>query len=85
MFLVQKSHWWISVGARDVHPPNRNSFNFIQFLDKFAKIICWHPLEGWHSHVWEILDQPLKVIMFECFEMNQRCGGVVEGTNTSIF
>ena len=24
-----------------------NSFNFIQFLGNFGKIVCWRPLEGW--------------------------------------
>ena len=30
-------------GARDVHPRGPNSFNFIQFLRKFGKILCWRP------------------------------------------
>ena len=32
----------------------------MQFLGKFGKIICWHPPEGWRSHLGEILD-PLLV------------------------
>ena len=28
-------------------PPDPNSFNFMQFLGKFGKIICWHPPESW--------------------------------------
>ena len=31
----------------DVPPRGPNSFNFMQFLGKFGKIVCWHPLEGW--------------------------------------
>ena len=36
-----------------------NSFNFMQFLGKFGKIVCWRPLEGWRPHLEEILDPPL--------------------------
>ena len=31
-------------GARDARAPGPNSFNFMQFLGKFGKIICWRPL-----------------------------------------
>ena len=35
-------------GVRDTHTPGGpNSFNFMQFLGKFGKIVCWRPLEGW--------------------------------------
>ena len=35
-------------GARDAHPSGGpNSFNFMQVLEKFGKIICWPPLGGW--------------------------------------
>ena len=30
-------------GTRDAHPRSQNSFNFMQFLGKLGKIICWHP------------------------------------------
>ena len=30
-------------GARPSRPPGPNSFNFMQFLGKFGKIVCWHP------------------------------------------
>ena len=31
-------------GARDARPPGGpNSFNFMQFLGKFGKIVCWRP------------------------------------------
>ena len=35
-------------GARDVRPPpgGPNSFNFMQFLGKFGKIVCWRPPWG---------------------------------------
>ena len=29
-------------------PRGPNSFNFMQFLGKFGKIVCWHPPESWH-------------------------------------
>ena len=42
------------------HPsPSANSFNFMQYLGKFGKIVCWHPPEGWHLLVRGILDLPL--------------------------
>ena len=31
-------------GARDAGHPSPNSFNFMQFLGKFGKIVCWAPL-----------------------------------------
>ena len=34
-------------------PGGQNSFNFMQFLGKFGKFVCWRPLLG------EILDPPL--------------------------
>ena len=42
-------------GARGTRTPPRgpNSFNFMQFLGKFGKFVCWRPLLG------EILDPPL--------------------------
>ena len=42
-------------------PPPRgpNSLNFMQFLGKLGKIICWRPLEGWRPRLGEILDPPL--------------------------
>ena len=31
-------------GARGTHaPPGPNSFNFMQFLGNFGKIVCWRP------------------------------------------
>ena len=44
-----------------------NSFNFMQFLEKFGKIVCWRPLEGWRPHLGEILDPPLLRILTDCF------------------
>ena len=41
-----------SSGSRE-RPQVPNSFNFMQFLGKFGKIICWR------SHLGEILDPPL--------------------------
>ena len=35
-------------------------FNFTQFLGKFAKIVCWRPLEGWPTlGKWRFQDYPL--------------------------
>ena len=37
-----------------------NSFNFMQFLRKFGKIVCWcHPPESWRPLLGEILVPPL--------------------------
>ena len=41
-----------------MHAPSRG-FNFMQFQGNFGKIVCWRPLEGWRSHLGEILDPPL--------------------------
>ena len=39
-------------------PPGRNSFNFMQFLEAFGKIICCPP-PGLASRLGEILDPSL--------------------------
>ena len=26
-----------------MHPPGPNYLNFMQYLGKFGKIVCWHP------------------------------------------
>ena len=45
----------------DARPPwGPNSFNFMQFLGKFGKIVCWRPpLGSWRPLLGEILDPPL--------------------------
>ena len=43
-------------------PGGPNSFNFMQFLRNFGKIVCWPPpppLGSWRPHLGEILDPPL--------------------------
>ena len=46
-------------GAMDA-PRGPNSFNFMQFLEKFGKIVCWHPPPGeLVPLLGEILDPPL--------------------------
>ena len=52
-------------GVRDARPPPRrpNSFNFMQFLGEFGKIVCSRPpppLEGSRPPLGEILDPSLK-------------------------
>ena len=42
--------WWIYIVKFLMRPPDPNSFNFMQFLGKIGKIVCWCPLLG------EILD-----------------------------
>ena len=45
----------------DARPPGGpNSFNFMQFLGKFGKIVCWHPQGSWRPLLGEILDPPLQ-------------------------
>ena len=36
-----------------------NSFNFMQILGNFGKIICWPAPGSWRSLLGEILDPPL--------------------------
>ena len=50
-------------------PWGPNSFNFVQFLGKFGKIICWYPLEGWCPHLRDILDlSPAFVLGHLCWK-----------------
>ena len=51
-------HWlvrtpYLSIKASNAVPQGPNSFNSIQFLGKFGKIVCWHPPppESWHPHL----------------------------------
>ena len=50
-------------GVRGTRAPlgGPNSFNFMQFLGKFGKFVCWrHPPRGsWRPLLGEILDPPL--------------------------
>ena len=49
-------------GRRGRAPPpgGPNSFNFMQFLGNFGKIVCWRPpLGSWRPLLGEILDPPL--------------------------
>ena len=43
-----------------------NSFNFMQFLGKFGKIVCWLPPGSWRPLLREILDPPLMPYSFCC-------------------
>ena len=54
-----------SNAGREGCPRGPNSFNCMQFLGKFGKIICWRPLEGWRPRLGEILDLPPYMI-HEC-------------------
>ena len=45
-----------------------NSFNFMQFLDKFCKIVCWRPPGSWRPLLGEILDPPLTC----CLKMSRQ-------------
>ena len=49
----------IVVDLRGSPPSDPNSFNFMQFWEKFGKILCWRPLAGWRPHLREILEPPL--------------------------
>ena len=52
-------------GARDVLPAGgSNSFNFMLFLGKFGKIVCWCSPKGWRPHLGEILNPPLLTYEF---------------------
>ena len=48
-------------GGREGRAPpwGPNSFNFMQFLGKYGKIICWRPLGSCRPLFGEILDPPL--------------------------
>ena len=49
--------------ARDAPPGGPNSFNFMQFLGNFCKIVCWRPpLRSWRPLLGEILDPELILV-----------------------
>ena len=54
------------------HAPHPNSFNFMQFLGKFGKIVCWRLPGGLAPHLGEILDPPLTdlILTFLCKQQN---------------
>ena len=50
----------LRMGVWDAYPPGGpNSFNFMRFLGKFGKIVCWCPPGELVPHLREILDPPL--------------------------
>ena len=60
-FLSDKKPSGGSKEGREGCPPGGpNSFNFMPFLGKFGKIVCWRPLESWRPLLGEILDTPLQ-------------------------
>ena len=63
--LLSIIQWRIYIVKFWTRPPGGpNSFNFMQFLEKFGKIVCWHPPPGsWRPLLGEILDPPLLLLM----------------------
>ena len=51
--------WRIQGGHKGHAPRGPNSFDFMQFLGKFRKIVCWGPLGSWRPLLGKILDPPL--------------------------
>ena len=46
--------------GREGCAPHRGGPNFMQFLEKFGKTVCWRPpSEDWRPHLREILSPPL--------------------------
>ena len=66
-------------------PPPRgpNSFNFMLFMEKFGKYVCWRPLEGWHPHRGEILDLPLTSSITNYYLVVSVCPDVVTDLTSS--
>ena len=59
-----QQHMTIGGGARPSLPPGGpNSFNFMQFLGKYGKIVCWRPPGSWRPLLGEILDPPLTIVI----------------------
>ena len=51
---------WSKGGTPARLPTDKNVLNFIQFLGKSGKFVCWRPLlEGWRPLLRGILDPPL--------------------------
>ena len=52
--VKMKFYYYVSIAVADLHgkilderpPGGPNSFNFMQFLGKFGKIVCWRPPWG---------------------------------------
>ena len=63
-------------------PRGPNSFNFMQFLRKFGKIVCWRHLSpgSWSPLLGEILDPPMNDFIFLGWE-----GRLSARMNSSIF
>ena len=56
-FYLVYYQWRIYIVKFWTSPRGPNSFNFMQFLGNFGKIVCWRPPpEGWRPHLGEILD-----------------------------
>ena len=65
MHTLQWRIYIVKFWTRPPSPGGPNSFNFMQFLGKFGKIICWRPLPppgSWRPLLGEILDPPLHCI-----------------------
>ena len=59
IYIRAHYQWRIYIG----NPPGGpNSFNFMQFLGKFGKIVFWGPLESWRPLLGKILDPPLNTV-----------------------
>ena len=59
----------------DASPSRSNSFNFMQFLGNFDKIVCWPPPGSWRPLLGEILDPPLQCSVqsdFMCFKLTSQ-------------
>ena len=57
-------------GRRGRTPPGGpNSFNFMQFLGNFGKIVCWRPPGSWRPLLGEILDPPLNRVFPYCTKL----------------
>ena len=56
---------WSKGGGREGRAPpgGPNSFNFMQFLGNFGKIVCWRPPGSWRPLLGEILDPPLLTVI----------------------
>ena len=60
--MLSLESWWpIQVSASGGSKGGPNSFNFMQFLGKYGKIVCWRPPPpgSWRPLLGEILDLPL--------------------------
>ena len=59
-------------GCAPPPPGGPNSFNFMQFLGKYGKVVCWCPPGSWCPLLGEILDPPLIILIYHVEKKSEK-------------